>query len=514
MRQKLKFVAFFLLAAMPCLAATPTLKQSGGYTGLSIESTDTGTGFKFQLDQSGPNVVAANDLIVVHITYPDGATPTVLDDQASTYNLATSCADTVNIFTKKDFAVYTAVAAGAVKTITLNFSANKTNVQLAWRVYYNTATAAVTDGTKCTVGVKPTNNTPPNITTGNFTTTVDGDLIDNQIWNEADGNPLDENASTAGAYGTSPAMTGLYWVLRYASAGQFFIQATQSTTTNPGFTFTQVTHDFFATVAVAIKAGSGGSAPGSGIGIIRRVTTENGTTAQNVSMPCSATSNLIVTSTPPGGATGANITSTTDSNSNTYTKLTGSTNAYPQFFYAPGATCSNSNILTINYSTAASTDLTTVYEVTGAASSPIDTAISCGASTLVGNNVCQNNGTQGAANADIADAPDLTPSTSNGLVFTAINMGTGPPSGAFSPTSAALDSVYYTGSGDANYFNNGDGLTHYYNPSTAAINFKYHTANATASSWNAVAFAVKAAPTGGGSIGIDKRRKLEKMDVQ
>jgi hypothetical protein len=97
-------------------------------------------------------------------------------------------------------------------------------------------------------------------------------------------------------------------------------------------------------------------------------------------------------------------------------------------------------------------------------------------------------------NADILHAPDITPSTPDGLVIGLLNMGIGPPSASIG-AGYIFDSVFYTGQTDASVMTYGEGRAHIYTSSTAPLSFGYHVKNdGTLSGWFGSAVAFKAAP--------------------
>jgi hypothetical protein len=267
-----------LLLTPSVVNAAPTLKRSWGFAGMTGNSPDTGNNFKIQLEASGtPRAVAAGDMIVLAVAFHNGLTATISDDKSNIWTSAISCANT-GLTTPRKYQVFYAVnAAAGTSLITVGFGGLTTDVQIAVRVYYNTATSSPLDGTICTTGIVPANNTPPNIQPGAFNTTEDGDLIDNQIFDESD-ESIGANPISAITYGSG--FTGLYGEVFFGSGAQYQVQSTHGSI-NPGITFSQTKHDSFASLAIAIKAGSGGAAPGSGISIIRVVFWRDGCAVPN-----------------------------------------------------------------------------------------------------------------------------------------------------------------------------------------------------------------------------------------
>jgi hypothetical protein len=75
---------------------------------------------------------------------------------------------------------------------------------------------------------------------------------------------------------------------------------------------------------------------------------------------------------------------------------------------------------TIHSSALNGTSFVYFFDIAGAAASPIDTNATCpspSSSGGAGTGSCFNFGGQNSAGQDVVDAPDITPSTANGLVY-------------------------------------------------------------------------------------------------
>jgi hypothetical protein len=138
---------------------------------------------------------------------------------------------------------------------------------------------------------------------------------------------------------------------------------------------------------------------------------------------------------PEGGGEGFGISSITDSNSNNYANVPVSNNYYRQLFHADQAVTANGLHGTVARDNLNGICLLEFYDIVGAAASLLDTSATCPAPSVnYGCGACSNMGTLCSANQGIADAPDITPSTSNGLVLEAVNLGTGPVSDSINAT--------------------------------------------------------------------------------
>src|SRR6267143_713450 len=487
-----RFIPLLLLTASVVNAA-PTLKRSWGFAGMTGNSPDTGDNFKIQLEAPGtPRAVAAGDLLVLAVAFHNGLTATITDDKSNTWRSAISCANT-GLTTPRKYQIFYAVnAAAGTSLITVGFGGLTTDLQIAVRLYYDAATSSPLDGTICTTGITPVNNIAPNIQPGAISTTIDGDLIDNQIFDEEEGDgSIGANTISGIIYGSG--FIGLYGEVFFGSGAQYEVQSTHGSI-NPGITFSQTTHDSFASLAIAIKAGSGGAAPGSGISIIRSqmayIVSSSGATV----VPFPTSGNLVIMCNE-AGTFGSSLTSVTDSNSNTYTVIAGITAGVPELYHADNATTGNNLVVTLHTTTRSGNDLVAMYDVAGAASSPLDTAATAANSstlTAAGRGATKNSATQLNAGDALADAPSIVPSTANGLVFGSMNIGLGPSSGSSAFTYDYIPATWNSGGGDNNGFGNGDGMSHYFNPNTFTVNFGYTMANASAATWNALAAAFKA----------------------
>ncbi len=480
----------FLLIAWTAWAQTPTLVQSKIWLGNG--STETGNNFVAHLN--GPT--GAGNLLVVFVNSPAGASsPTITDNTGSTtwINAGVSgCATTgLSEAQRKHQLFYSQNAAGGIETITIAFSSAQFNINFGIAEFYNVA--ASVDASVCAV-----QQTGPNVSSGSLTTAADGDLIVNFVDDEADGNYNDNSAISA--IGLCPTCTGLYADQRWGMAGQFAIQPTHGAMSLTS-TWTQGTHDRFGSLAVAFKAASAGTAPAAGIRIVRMYVTEINSTTQPFSFPCSG--NLLVAESPEGTFS-VPITSITSTPSHTWAAINAGGSLYAQLFHVDNITdCpAGPGMLTgtIHSSSIIGQSFVYFFDIAGAAASPVDTNATCPAPSASGGAAtgsCYNSAGQSSAGQSITDAPDITPSTPNGLVISGLNFGIGPFSGMIG-AGFVFDAVWNTNESDQSLFADGDGESHIYNSGATALKFQYTTANNTAAYWQAMATAFKAGATTGG----------------
>jgi hypothetical protein len=479
-------LTLFFLVSNVAHAQTPTLLRSWGTVGISSNQADTGNSFKLSLEAQGtPRALAAGDLVLVSVTYPTSVTSVSISDGINTYTSATNCSSN-----SLKHEVYYSLATGFASQITVTFNAAKSDVQIDWFIFYNVATSNPLDGTICTAGILPANNTAPNIQPGSFTTTVSGDLIFNQVFDEGSG-VLGANTISAITYDTG--FTGLYAESYLGGAAQYEVQSTAGAI-NPGMTFSQTSHDHFVSMAIAIKRGTGGSPPGSGISIIRSQMFFNqgkASTALPISFPTSGNLIYVVNE---AGTNGVSLTNVTDNISNTYNGITTPT-FYPQPFYLANTTPSNNLVVTLHFGSGVGDDLVGMFDITGAATSPLDTAATAANSsvlTVAGSGTARRDADQGGAGITLTDAPSIKPSQAGDLIIAAENIGLGPASGS-NYTYDLVAATWQNGGGDANSFLNGDGIAHYYSPNTSIVNFSYAMTNPSSSYYQATATAFKAA---------------------
>jgi len=424
-----------------------------------------------------PNPTLASNLLICGVSWDTAATATITDNIGSN---TWTAGPTSNDGTRKIALRYVLGVAAGTQDLTLTLSAAEFNVHFECSEFYNVATSSAVDGT----ATSTSNVTGPTVAAGSITTTIANDLV--YHYGITDASLCCNGAVTSVVAGSGFSLLS---VDRHtARAAQYRVFGSTGAI-NPTLTFNQSSADTFASAAIAFKAASAGTAPSSGIRIVRVYHSSMNAAAYVVQFPASG--NLIVSSTAQT-KTDQSITSITDTDSNTYTVVTTPNNDYPQMRYAANATTTspNTRTMTINNANSGVTGILVIYDITGAATSPYDTSGSNAAAeqTNAGGASCP-----GAAGSDTTHAPDITPTTSNGLVIAIQNTGIGPPCAM--PTSGHIfDSSWYSGQDDSStgLMDSSDGYGHYYNPNTSTINFVWNWANATTSGGAALAAAFKA----------------------
>lgn len=456
------------------VASAPVLKRMYLHTGATSNTADRGDAFKIYLDTAGPRAVVAGDVVAVVIANHSTRTYTVSDDQTSTWTVGTG---TCTANTLKYSIVY-ASAAGPMSIITLTAGANDSNITVKVYVISGLATSSIADGNDCKTG-----QTGPTVSANPFSTTVDGDFVLQQIFDQ--NNPMGiGSANTGVTWGSS--WTGLDDEIYFGAASQYIIQSTHGSIT-PSLTFAQAAHDTFTSVSIAFKPGSGGSSPGTGIGIraMHHVPIDSaGAASTTVVVPTDTTQTIVAMVVINEASTNGSSLTGVSYNGQSFTAIscnaTCVSDATPQMFIHCNITPTNTGVLTLTLTITAN-DLIGVYEIPGAksgsATSCLDTAAAAANSSALTNTSSGATFRLTTSTTTMSDAPSITPSTANGLVLGAGNIGTGPASKCASTCTFDFVGATWSVGGDNNFFSNGDFASHVYNSSAAVQNFSYSSIN-------------------------------------
>jgi hypothetical protein len=175
--------------------------------------------------------------------------------------------------------------------------------------------------------------------------------------------------------------------------------------------------------------------------------------------------------------------------------------ATPQAFINCNITPTNTGVLTLTLTISAN-DLIGVYEIagakTGSATACLDTAATAANSSSLTNTSSGATFHLTTSTTTTSDAPSIVPSTANGLVLGAGNIGTGPATKCASVCTFDFVGATWSTGGDNNFFTNGDFASHVYNATASTQNFSYSSIN-NASSVGSFAVALVAAPAASGS---------------
>jgi len=443
-----------LAFSVASFAQTPALVYSK-----SLSATnESGNNFKIQYGGSMGTGTLANNLLVLTMTYPAGATvSSIVDNKSSVYSFGVS---TTSGWTTA--AYYVAGVPSGITQIAVNFSGAVADWHGAIREFSGVATNSPIDGT-CSNNAAA----PSLLQCGTaISTSTSGDLIlASTMLVGGLGSSLCGNTSTS-------IDAGANFILDSADpycsdAEEEYIQSAAGTI-NPSFAITG-NRDAFNFIAMAFKAATAGTRP-TGMYILHQQTIQiDESTSSQLNYFVSG-GNLLVASVDDGNTnSGGNIvTIDSCSPSNTWTKRSPSGPDAPQILFVPSASTSTSMSCTIHSGMPSDTTLVVIYDVVGAASSPED----------VDSQYYSTNGTT-------VNGPTVTPTAEPGIAFAVEETGNGPSTKV--GTGFVYDNTPYNGETDSSKLNNGDGWQHIFYTSTSPLAFSWTQAN---SSSTMAAFAI------------------------
>ncbi|MFI5112836.1 MAG: hypothetical protein ACHP9S_08425 [Terriglobales bacterium] len=462
----------------PC----PTLVQDATWG--TNNGTETGNGFKYHLPNaslggSSTQGNTSNNLVICGISWEGAAvTATISDNNTNTWTAGPTCNDgTRNVAIR-----YAMGAKPGTQDITLTLSSAAYNVHLRCSEFYNVATSSAVDGTaSCT---NSTSNFGPTIAAGSITTTVDNDLIYHYGIDDAAlccTNPV-TSFVVGGGFNLLPSDRHLGHFAQYFAWGSHGA-------INPTMTANQSSNDAFGSAAIALKAASAGTAPGSGIRIVRELHLNNAASSADFTFQWPCSGNLTVFSQGESNVYHT-VTSVTDSDSNSFT-LVSRSSGEPYMYYAAPMTCNspNNRTMVVHGNVGGSTASDVIYDIANAATSPYDTR----ASGLV--NQSNAGGTTcviGSPDSSTDHNPDITPTAAPGIAIAVAEEGTGPRCDLYGSGYIA-DMGWYAGATDNSVLlDNGNGYGHYYYSNTSTLDFHWLWANGTTSGGYALAVTFKA----------------------
>lgn len=456
-------------------AARPTLVQhlasSVNPLGIGIDGND----FTFTL----PNAVLAGNCLILEVafcsttnvncTHPgnDLAATPVTDNNGNRWPTPPSMRSS-DSNSGIDIAIFVLPNANAgVTTITIHFTQMLRPVQYTISEFNNIAATSPVNGSSTNSA-----QSSPNLNAGSFTPGNNdangGNLILAYAYDTSA--PPSNHTATNIAAGTN--FTLLDADIAWGSdtndgyhASEYFVQTTAAAI-NPGMVVTMVPgNDAYNMAAIALKAAAAGTAPpASGIRIVRVVHQTNEVPPAIWKLQFPSSGNLIAFATNESSPV-INITSVTDNNGNTYSKVEDDPSE-PQFWYASNATADANLKLTLNIAGTPAGSTVVLYDIIGAATSPLDAHHGVPAQA-------DNGG------ANISNSPSISPASANGLTIASVSLGTGPSSGlnTGSPAGAIFDLVYYRGEKDFDTMDNADGKGHVYNTDLSQENWNWVIAN-------------------------------------
>lgn len=459
----------------PVAAGAPTLIQHVASSANPIGLGISGNNFKIPL----PNNVGAGNALVLGITYPHGASPTVTDSNGNNWPSAAAVSADAGAGGYVASAFVLANAKAGRTVIAVSFSSAVIPFNYTVSEFSNIASVSPVNGSSASAG-KPGSA----VSTGSMTPGNNDANGGNLIWNyyaiseNATGNP----SSWVAGPGFTLLDADIAWTTRqgFPHASQYSVQTTAAAV-NPSITTTGDTSDKFNAIAVALKAASGGTAVPHGIHINKIIhQTSNVPPSGTWTLQEPATGNLRVLATAQGNNL-TDLSSVTDNAGGTWIKVEPQADE-PQIWYSAN-TAPNPNLTVTLHQNPVSTMTVLFYDISGAASSPFD--VVAGAPWVdVSNKTVVNN------------LPNITPTTNNGLVIAVMGDGNGPGLGlaSGSPSGAFFDLVNYAGETDLDLMENADGQAHLYNTSTTPLTWNWLITANPNNSVTAMSVAFKAAP--------------------
>lgn len=487
-----KFLLLTLLAGLltaPLHAQTPTAAQHCA-TGPQSELVLVSDSLNDYIIQC-PNPMGNGNAMLVVISHDDGSAATEsVSDGTNTYTLVQRVHDTTKGQFLSLFEAHN--LAGHPSQITVSFSANTVAIFGSATEFYNIATTSPVDANSGNFGASTS------ITSGNMTPATSGDLLYQAMI-------IDSSASLPLTSFTVGSHANITW--NFLATEKVFGQGIQygvynsTATINPTFTIAPSAN--FASITVALKAASAGTAPsGMYVSSVHHNNTKNETAAAPAFFwPPSpgGTANLRVIVFISSAA--RSVTSVSDG-TNTWTQAgTGTNNDSDiQIFYSVGATTSSALTTTVNISGTNGSghgDTMMAFDINGAATSPFDTS-----SGTIGNNV--SGSITGAA---------LTPGGGSGIILSGIGIAQDSITGITTSGSQFI-TTRSTGMHQPTVEdeNNGWAIHAFSGTSTITDVWTHDTINgAAAGQWAAFAASFKAPPAAP-SNPLGKRAKLERLD--
>jgi chitodextrinase len=429
--------------------------------------------YNFQL----PNLTTAGNTIVVGFTFNSNPTPSVSDDKGDSYSVQVNYYDSADT---QSIGIATAfnVAAGA-RVVSVCFSSNPGGDVQPMATEFDNVVGIDVAGAG-------SQGTGTSVTAGSVTPTVSGDLV----YQVAFSLSINQSSFTAGS------QSNISWSLLSADildgwAAQYGLY-NSTAAINP--TLSMGTSQKWVSAAVLLKTGTSGSVP-SGMRIVHLVHenipehTSSGGTGNPFPNPTTlefpSSGNLLV-GMIGGGNLACTVTSVTDTNSNAWAQA-GPTeiqagNDATQAYYAGNATTSGNLVLTVHWSDTDGDFTFFLYDVTGAAASPLDTATGAtGAQSSSGN---------------LTMPYTITPAGAGELVFAEVvwdyNTGSGMGSGWL------FDTNTFSGESESGPepVDQNNGWGHYVTTGTSPVSVTWIPmfAGQAVGDWSSVAVAFKPAP--------------------
>ena len=348
-----------------------------------------------------PNLTGAGNCMVVAVFSSSSSTnpPTVTDDKSNTYTQMTHQWDSVNYV---DMTVFVA----------LNITGGARTISVKWPTGYTTNTTAIkaTEFTNVTAvdvhNTAETNSTT--ITGGSVTPTVTGDLLYMVGWQDAS-----TSVYAPGSLFALVPQSNITWQFVPCSTqgvdGSFAVYGQYNSTSpiSPEVTIGGTTNYNYLTTTLALKTGTQGTAPGSGIRVVGVQHVYPGPTGLSSSMATQFVTqgNLQVGLVSSGSTNSVGISSTGVNTANWTSRVTAATSsggAFASQILDSVNTTPGIQTLGVTIGSTSESFMFIFLDIAGAAASPYDKS------------AATNNGTSGSTTSFTAGS--ITPSGANELL--------------------------------------------------------------------------------------------------
>lgn len=454
-------------------------------------SNEAGNAFKLTL----PNASLSNNCLILKIYYPSGVSVSSIVDDSNTWSTTpiATVTDAGNSIIVAVFAVYGATA--GAKTITVTFSSTATTAfNPAFQEWTNIATSSALDGTPSAIVGVGTRAAPgiENIASGSFNTSSDGDLILHfgQVtgWaNNGDAGRYMGVAAAGQLDGISKIDRDTGYTLAQVDLDQgyfceYTVQATHGAT-NPAARVTDYQNAGWASITLALKSASAGTAPSAGTRVFGLQhfkpvgTGGTGLIDYPWQFPRVGNTFIVGTSDPSDQI---QVFAINGPINGPWTKVT-STTGEPTMLYKTSGIATDNEVMILTLWDQATHNYVQgcMYDIVYGGQYDTSANVSNGSFTIPGNTL---------------DSPAITPGVSSGIVVNVVGLATGPPDSLVTPGGVFV-SVYYTGESDASSMDNGDCHGFYVYSSNATQHWVYHDAGSgTSGDANGVAVSISSGP--------------------
>ena len=488
---------FFACAGKAHAAATPTLVQyvagpSGG-----------GTGYPKQ-DFRLRNGSLAGNLIVVVGQYGTNASVSVSvkDDQSQTYTVITGSNHSAN---QTMWVAYFPNTVAGVRDITITYSGANATFQSHFAAEFNNIV------TSSPVAANNSNtNTGTAITCGSVTPSQANDLVVAAA--EADST----GSTTSWATGTNSGYTWNLVMADRGDGGQAISQEVQwatapnTTAVNPAITSGTSTSYSAMTVIFKASASSQGSPAPSGIfaGSSIHYNAPSFNSGHVFQIPLTGNLLVLVAAYPNTQTISSIAVSSNSGMTHIGHASDPGNNAEVDMWYLASATLAQTTTMTLTTTGSMAELNMTLYGITAAHPSPLDTSATCTGTMSSG--YCSTNGSQGTQNANITPY-NFTPSSPNGILIWSIQVVS--PQIQGTSGSLAADTAYSVSEATQNELDENNGESHFYYSSASAVTGTFTTVSGVSGvgGWSSQTAAFKAAPGAGGDF--NKQRRYELLEA-